>query len=122
MEHLIQAAFLRVDGLGNSVKVGRYDLTGRHGEIIFPQLWEEIGNAVKAGHYDLKGKDGLIIPFRLWQDIVEPGGSITMHFQPLHPSTPAHIAASDSKPKEKPTRKQPLSPLARLGWAWLGRK
>jgi hypothetical protein len=56
MEELIQQAFLHVEGLGNHVAEGHYDLLGPHGEIILPLVWE---------------------------DMIQPGWSLTMHMWPL---------------------------------------
>ncbi|KAK5674309.1 hypothetical protein LTS10_012893 [Elasticomyces elasticus] len=40
MENLIKQAFMHVDGIGEQVYEGHYDLTGPDGEIILPQVWD----------------------------------------------------------------------------------
>ncbi|KAK5733004.1 hypothetical protein LTR17_010011 [Elasticomyces elasticus] len=40
MENLIKQAFMHVDGIGEQVYEGHYDLTGPDGEIIMPQVWD----------------------------------------------------------------------------------
>ncbi|KAK6420295.1 hypothetical protein LTR81_006566 [Elasticomyces elasticus] len=40
MENLIKQAFAHVDGIGEHVHQGHYDLTGPDGEIILPQVWD----------------------------------------------------------------------------------
>jgi len=40
MELLIKQAFSHIDGLGEHVHAGHYDLTGPDGEIILPQVWD----------------------------------------------------------------------------------
>jgi hypothetical protein len=42
MEALIQQSFLHVEGLGDKVNNGHYDLIGPDGEIILPQIWEPL--------------------------------------------------------------------------------
>jgi hypothetical protein len=42
MEGLIKQAFMQIDGLGELVRMGHYDLTGPDGEIILPQVWENM--------------------------------------------------------------------------------
>ena len=55
MEFLIKEAFKYVDGLGQRVDMGHYDLLGPQGDIILPAVWEAI---------------------------VEPGWTVTMHMWP----------------------------------------
>jgi len=40
MELLIKQAFLHIEGMGEHVHAGHYDLTGPDGEIILPQVWD----------------------------------------------------------------------------------
>lgn len=40
MDSLIKQAFLHVDGIGEHVNHGHYDLTTSDGDIILPQVWE----------------------------------------------------------------------------------
>jgi hypothetical protein len=42
MQDLINQAFQQVDVLGPHVREGHYDLTGPHGEIILPNVWDKI--------------------------------------------------------------------------------
>ncbi|KAK5107828.1 hypothetical protein LTR62_000642 [Meristemomyces frigidus] len=42
METLIRQAFLHIDGIGEHVMQGHYDLQGPDGEIILPQVWETV--------------------------------------------------------------------------------
>ncbi|KAF2435022.1 hypothetical protein EJ08DRAFT_580876 [Tothia fuscella] len=42
MEALINQAFLHVDGIGQHVHEGHYDLVGPDGEIILPQVYESM--------------------------------------------------------------------------------
>jgi len=76
MEELISQAFLHVEGLGEHVANGHYDLVGPDGEIIPPQNWEHI---------------------------IEPDWSITMHMWPFEiptdrPSIPLPPPFPHSKP------------------------
>lgn len=56
MDDLIQQAFMHVDGIGEHVAAGHYDLVGPDGEIILPRIWEMV---------------------------VKPDWSITMHMWPM---------------------------------------
>ncbi|KAH6859006.1 hypothetical protein BKA58DRAFT_51878 [Alternaria rosae] len=56
MEELINQAFLHVDVIGPHVHEGHYDLVGPDGEIILPQVWEEM---------------------------IQPDWAITMHMWPM---------------------------------------
>ncbi|CAK3846816.1 Hypothetical predicted protein [Lecanosticta acicola] len=40
METLIKQAFMHIDGIGDHVHQGHYDLLGPDGEIILPQVWD----------------------------------------------------------------------------------
>lgn len=40
METLIKQAFMHIDGIGDHVHAGHYDLLGPDGEIILPQVWD----------------------------------------------------------------------------------
>jgi hypothetical protein len=42
MEELIYQAFLKVSNIGPHVSERHYDLMGPNGDIILPQLWEEV--------------------------------------------------------------------------------
>ena len=42
MEGLIKQAFQQIDVIGDHVRQGHYDLTGPDGEIILPQVWENM--------------------------------------------------------------------------------
>ncbi|WEW60120.1 hypothetical protein PRK78_005605 [Emydomyces testavorans] len=42
MEELIRQAFLHIDGIGQHVADGHYDLVGPNGDIILPQVWETV--------------------------------------------------------------------------------
>jgi chemotaxis protein histidine kinase CheA len=42
MEGLIRQAFSAIEDFGEHVKLGHYDLTGPDGEIILPQVWENM--------------------------------------------------------------------------------
>ncbi|KAK5173682.1 uncharacterized protein LTR77_002363 [Saxophila tyrrhenica] len=42
MEGLIKQAFMAMEPIGEHVRQGRYDLTGPDGEIILPQVWENM--------------------------------------------------------------------------------
>lgn len=53
---MIQQAFEHVDGLGDHVAAGHYDLVGPDGEIILPRIWEMV---------------------------VKPDWAITMHMWPM---------------------------------------
>lgn len=63
MEELIKQAFLHIDGIGQHVHEGHYDLIGPDGEIILPQVWEVM---------------------------VQPDWTITMHMWPLPELKPKH--------------------------------
>lgn len=61
MEQLIHQAFLHVDGIGQHVLEGHYDLIGPDHEIILPQVWETM---------------------------VHPDWTITMHMWPIDEPQP----------------------------------
>ncbi len=42
MQGLINQAFTQVDGIGDHVRAGHYDLHGPDGEIILPQVWDTV--------------------------------------------------------------------------------
>ncbi|OHX00977.1 hypothetical protein CSPAE12_00332 [Colletotrichum incanum] len=42
MEELIKQAFIHVDVIGPQVQEGHYDLIGPNGEIILPQVWDNV--------------------------------------------------------------------------------
>lgn len=74
MEELIYQAFLNVPSIGPHVSEGHYDLVGRNGDILLPQLWEEV---------------------------IEPGMKIVMYMWPIpekpkepEPSTTDNISQS----------------------------
>ena len=81
MEDLIRQAFLNVDILGPHVFEGHYDLLGPNGDIILPQVWE---------------------------NIVESGWTITMHMWPM-PEPPD--AVSDNLPLVSPLSIKLPTPL-----------
>ncbi|KAJ5288962.1 hypothetical protein N7478_001992 [Penicillium angulare] len=56
MEDLIKQAFLHIEVIGPHVNKGHYDLVGPNGDIILPQVWD---------------------------DVVEPDWTITMHMWPI---------------------------------------
>lgn len=56
MDDLIQQAFMHVEGIGDHVAAGHYDLIGPDGEIILPRIWEMV---------------------------VQPDWAITMHMWPM---------------------------------------
>ena len=56
MDDLIQQAFLHVEGIGDQVQAGHFDIMGPDDEIILPRVWPEL---------------------------VEPGWSISMHMWPM---------------------------------------
>ena len=61
MEDLIQQAFLHVDGIGEHVAAGHYDLVGPDNEIILPRIWDVV---------------------------VKPDWNITMHMWPMAEEKP----------------------------------
>ncbi|KAJ5414090.1 hypothetical protein N7509_000717 [Penicillium cosmopolitanum] len=86
MEELIYQAFLNVPSIGPHVSEGHYDLVGRNGDILLPQLWEEV---------------------------IEPGMKIVMYMWPIpekpkepEPSTTDNI--SQSKLPDRGNAKKPL--------------
>lgn len=42
MEDLINQGFLRIEVIGPHMAEGHYDLVGPDGEVILPQVWENI--------------------------------------------------------------------------------
>lgn len=84
MEELIKQAFLHVDVLGPHVQEGHYDLIGPNGDIILPEIWEQV---------------------------IEPGWAITMHMWPMDkaplPSRPHAMPAFSHRP---PGMSQPPPP------------
>ena len=42
METLIKQAFVQIDGIGEHVRLGHYDLIGPDGEIILSSVWESM--------------------------------------------------------------------------------
>lgn len=86
MDDLIQQAFLHVEGIGQHVQEGHYDLVGPDGEIILPRVWESV---------------------------VKPDWSITMHMWPMAeekkkeeppppaPPAPPPIAAMAPEPRPR---------------------
>lgn len=82
MEELIKQAFLHIEVIGPHVAEGHYDLVGPSGEIILPQVWEEV---------------------------IEPGWSITMHMWPIPDrDPPADTSPAAPEPKKSDGGKSTL--------------
>jgi hypothetical protein len=75
MEELINQAFCLVDVIGPHVQEGHYDLVGPDGEIILPQVWE---------------------------DMIKPGWAVTMHMWPM-PEPPPQPLSPTSLPIRQPS-------------------
>jgi hypothetical protein len=72
----VKESFLHVDMLRSQVFDGHYDIVGPQGEIVLPQVWE---------------------------DLVEPGWHMTMHMWPM-PMPPK--ASPGAPAKKLPKKKQ----------------
>jgi hypothetical protein len=75
MEELIKQAFCDVDVVGPHVQEGHYDLVGPDGEIILPQVWE---------------------------DMIKPGWAVTMHMWPIPEPSPQTLSPT-SLPVRQPS-------------------
>jgi hypothetical protein len=75
MESLIKQAFLHVDIIGSHVQEGHYDLMGPDGEIILPQVWD---------------------------NMIKPDWEVSMHMWPL-PETPKNKAGVHIDQSWQPT-------------------
>jgi hypothetical protein len=75
MERLIRQAFIHVDIIGSHVQEGHYDLIGPDGEIILPQVWD---------------------------NIIKPDWEVSMHMWPL-PETPKNKAGVHIDQSWQPT-------------------
>ena len=60
MDDLIQQAFMHVQGVGEHVAAGHFDLVGPDGEIVLPRLW------------DIVVKPGMMITMHMWPTSEEP--------------------------------------------------
>jgi hypothetical protein len=85
MEALIKQAFIHVDGIGQHVQQGYYDLVGPNDEIILPQVWEHV---------------------------IEPGWNISMLMWPLGngPRQKAYPPAGMRPPGRRPGGSMPPPP------------
>ncbi|TVY35726.1 hypothetical protein LSUB1_G006775 [Lachnellula subtilissima] len=84
MEELIRQAFLHVDIVGAQVQAGRYDLLGPNGEIILPQVWEQV---------------------------IEPDMAITMQMWPMPEASNLPSVELDESDRSKKTQRVPSPPL-----------
>lgn len=82
MEELIKSAFLHLDSLERHVNDGHYDLIGPDGEIILPQVWE---------------------------NVVQPGWDITMHMWPVENPAPKSPPPPPPPPPISVRGKEPAS-------------
>lgn len=94
METLIKQAFMQIDDIGDHVRQGHYDLTGPDGEIILPQVWE---------------------------NMVQPDWEIEMHMWPL-PEKEKKKGKHAVDPSVDPLAALGLGPLADLGIGDPGKK
>jgi hypothetical protein len=69
MEDIIKQAFLHIEVIGPHVAEGHYDLVGPNGDIILPQVWE---------------------------NIIEPEMTITMHMWPVPERTEEPVSDPDA--------------------------
>ncbi|KAI1075627.1 hypothetical protein F5B20DRAFT_374991 [Whalleya microplaca] len=75
METIIKEAFRNVDDLGPEVEAGHYDLLGPNGEVILPQIWQEV---------------------------IEPGWAISMQMRPVNQPEPRSPPVRPSQPPPPP--------------------
>jgi hypothetical protein len=103
MENLITQAFLHVEIIGPHVAQGHYDLVGPHGEIVLPQVWDEM---------------------------VEPDWAVTMHMWPMPelpkprgPPPPPPLGFSGPPPGARRSEPPPPPPPGWIGPpppGWIG--
>lgn len=77
MQRLIKTALLHIEVVGTAVAEGRYDLVGPNGDIILPQVWEQV---------------------------IKPGWTVTMHMWPFPEKLPGHIKRTEGGPSNNSSR------------------